>query len=360
MNKYDIWFSLLKLPNKEKLYLLKYFNSTENIWYDIINRDKDSIIDGKIKLYLKNSWEKEKIDNMYQYCMDNNIKLVKLNDKNYPEKLKHYDSSPSILFYKGDITKINKNKNVAIVGARRCSIYGKNICSIISEELSKNNINIISGLAKGIDCISHKVCLSKEGYTCAILGSGIDIIYPKENKYLYNEICEKGCVISEFPLGTKPLKRNFPMRNRIISGISDIVIVVEAGEKSGSLITADFALDQGKDVMSVPGSLFSSKSKGTNKLIKEGAYPVTSIKDIFELLNYEYTDKSINKDNIEINSLEKKIYSLIDYSPIHIDDIITQSKVDIKQLYELLFELQFKNLVTCISGNYYVRIKKTI
>ncbi len=182
---------------------------------------------------------------------------------------------------------LNEGYNISIVGSRKYSNYGKDVTKIICSDLCANNINIISGMAKGIDTFAHESCLNNEGYTCAVLGSGLDIVYPKENIKIFNKIVEKGCVISEFLPGTPPYAYNFPQRNRIISALSDIIIVIEAGEKSGSLITANLALEQGKDVMAVPGSIFSDESKGTNKLIKDGAFPLTCTNDIFNLIGIE-------------------------------------------------------------------------
>jgi DNA processing protein len=215
-------------------------------------------------------------------------------------------------------------------------------------------------MAKGIDYFANKSCLDNEGYTCAVLGSGLDIVYPKENLKIFNKIVRNGCVISEYLPGTPPYAYNFPLRNRIISALSDIIIVIEAGEKSGSLITANLALEQGKDVMAVPGSIFSNESKGTNKLIKDGAFPLTCVNDIFNLMGIEIKNEkktTISSFNSEIH---KGIYSIINDSPLHINDIIRVTNIDIKQLYEVLFEMQIKNEILCLSGNYYVRVNNKI
>jgi len=226
-------------------------------------------------------------------------------------------------------------------------------------QLNSYEINIISGMAKGIDSIAHKAAINNNINTVAVLGSGIDVIYPKENYRLYHEILENGgCIISEFPLGTPPLSRNFPMRNRIISGMCELLIVTEGGEKSGTLITVGAALEQGKNVIAVPGSIFSSESKGTNKLIRDGAYIYTDIEDVLSLLNIS----RISMDNKSISTvkskLEEKIYKIIDDNPIHIDKIIKLVDIDINQLYKLLFELQVKEEILCLGGNFYVRINK--
>lgn len=358
MNDYDLWFSLINLSHKIKLELIKKYTTTEKIWnyyMDNTTYEKSEII---VLSALKKAWNTEKIEGMKKIMLKENMKLITYNNPIFPSRLKNYDDCPSILFYKGHIEKLNENYNIGIVGSRKCTNYGVDVTRIITKELCNNNINIISGLAKGIDAYAHKTCIDNEKYTCAILGSGIDVVYPRENKQLYNEILKNGCIISEYVPGTEPYAYNFPVRNRIISAISDIVIVVEASTKSGSLITAGLAAEQGKDVMAVPGSIFSEQSMGTNKLIKDGAFPFTCVEDIFELLGVKYNKTNVKEKSI--TKFEEAIYKIITDKPIHIDDIVRRSNIDIKQLYEVLFELQLKNELMCLAGNYYVKINNKI
>lgn len=207
---------------------------------------------------------------------------VNYNSKYYPEKLKNISSPPKELFCLGNLELMSK-QSIAIIGSRNYSNYGKRAAKEFSYNLAKNNICIISGMAKGIDSFAHDAALNANGSTIAVLGNGVDIVYPKENIKLFNEIISNnGLIISEYPLGTKPQRQNFPARNRIISGLSDGVLVIEAKEKSGTNITVDFALEQGKDVFVIPGSIYSKTSDGTNFLIKEGAIPVTNYLDIIK------------------------------------------------------------------------------
>ncbi len=359
MNIYDLWFSSIKMSNKIKLYLLKNVINTEELWnYTFYVRD-NIIINEKVRFYLKEAWDKIQLEVLYRNILNKGVETVVFNEDTYPNNLKNITDAPAIIFYRGNIKKLDEKVSVGIVGSRNCSIYGENVTGIIGEELSKNNVNIISGMARGIDSYAHKACLRQNGYTCAVLGSGIDVVYPKENKKIYDIISENGCVLSEFFPGTKPLSRNFPARNRIISGLSDLLIVIEAGEKSGSLITAGLALEQGKDIVAVPGTIFSSESKGTNKLIRDGAYIFTDFKDLFEILNMEYLCGNLQKTK-KMTDIEKKIYDTISDTPVHIDDIFERTNIDIKQLYEVLFELQLKDEIICISGNYYVKVNKAI
>lgn len=207
------------------------------------------------------------------------IKILKLGDKNYPEKLKNIYSKPHVLYMIGD-EKILNNQSIAIVGCRKCTRYGAKNAYQFGFELAKKGITVISGLARGIDTFAHIGAVKAKGKTIAVLGCGLDIIYPSENEGIYKEILKNGgLIISEYPLKTKPEKHHFPARNRIISGLSDGVLVIEAKERSGTLITVEHALEQGKDVYAVPGNIDSDNSYGTNELIKEGAIPVTNIED---------------------------------------------------------------------------------
>lgn len=217
------------------------------------------------------------------------IEEISINNKSYPQELKNIYNPPVKLYALGNIEILNK-KGIAIVGSRKATEYGQKVTLKISKELSEKGFNIISGLAKGIDTYAHigNIVSNNLGKTIAVLGSSIDNIYPKENRKLAIEIIKKGgCIISEYPIGSKIYPKNFPERNRIISGLSKAVVVVEATEKSGALITADFALEQGREVFAVPGSIFCKNSVGTNFLIKQGANIVTTIDDIIiQLSNY--------------------------------------------------------------------------
>lgn len=210
---------------------------------------------------------------------------VDINSKFYPERLKNISSPPKQLYCLGNLELLNYKNNIAIIGSRNCSFYGERAAKDFAFNLAKNNICIVSGLAKGIDSFSHIGALNANGKTIAVLGSGLDKIYPKENEKLFQDIVKNdGLVITEYPLGTLALKQNFPARNRIISGISEGILVIEARKNSGTNITVDFALEQGKDVFVVPGNIYSKTSDGTNYLITEGAIPVLSYEDILRNL----------------------------------------------------------------------------
>ena len=208
---------------------------------------------------------------------------VDINSKYYPERLMYINSPPKELYCLGNLELLNYDKNIGIIGSRDCSYYGERVTKDFAFNLAKENVAIVSGLAKGVDSFAHIGALNAKGKTIAVIGSGLDNIYPKENIKLAESIIKNnGLVISEYPLGSPPLKQHFPARNRIISGLSDSVLVTEARKNSGTNITVNFALEQGKDVYVVPGNIYSRTSDGTNFMISEGAIPVTSYKDILK------------------------------------------------------------------------------
>lgn len=342
MNIYDIWFYLLKINKKDKAELINKYKCCEEI-YEILTLNNQI----KDKTYI------EKAELVLRKLIAEDIKYVTIFSEDYPKSLKNYDDSPTLLFYKGNIEAINKNNNIGVVGSRNVTPYGINATKSICSEICNYNYNIVSGLALGVDAYAHETALEKNNYTCGIIGCGIDIIYPKYNSVLYSKMFKQGAVVSQFIPGTKPLHYNFPIRNKIISGISDFLIVVEAGEKSGSLITARLAAEMGKEVIVVPGSIFSKESTGANKLIRDGAVPFTDIDDFLYLIGADKKISDNKKDNI--TPLESKIIGVLTDSPIHIDDIKKAINVDITQIYNVLFEMQVKNKIISLCGNYYVK-----
>jgi DNA processing protein len=284
------------------------------------------------------------------------IEVVILTQPNYPQPLRQIFSPPPILFCRGYLFKKYK-VGVAIVGARRASLQGRKLTEKIAAELSDSGVTVISGLAQGIDTAAHRGALIGEGKTIAVLGCGIDTVYPKENKRLYHEITKKGAVISEFPPGQPPLKQNFPRRNRLISGLSQATVVVEAGEKSGALITAQFALEQGRDVLAFPGWATSPLSKGTNGLIKDGAVLVESSQDILEAIGVEFKREFLKKADESLDQLEKSLLHLISFDEMPVDEIIRLSPVSPAQTISLLTLLELKGFVAQGIGQRYLRLK---
>lgn len=355
---FKLWIITTEVSNNIKKCIYHEYNDFDTLRKIVFN-DNMTLLPEKIVEKFQKSYIKIEELASQEYKPLKDINICTINDVDYPKSLLQYDDAPFGMFYKGNISMINEKKNISIVGSRKCSRYGIDVTNSMVEQLSPYEMNIVSGMAKGIDSVAHKAAIKNKINTVAVLGSGIDVIYPKENYRLYHEILEKdGCIISEFPLGTPPLSRNFPMRNRIISGICELLIVTEGGEKSGTLITVGAALEQGKNIIVVPGSIFSSESKGTNKLIKDGAYVYTDIEDVLNLLNISRVWMDNRSITTVKSKLEERIYQIIDDNPIHIDKIIKLVDIDINRLYKLLFELQVKEEILCLSGNFYVRINK--
>lgn len=284
--KYWIWLASVEgLGPVKKFALLNKFETAKRIY----NATEKEIlkVDGmsdKIVQNMQKAKDAKLLEKYEKYILKNDIKIINISDDNYPAKLKNIYAPPITIFAKGDISLLN-SKSIAVVGSREPSKYGIYVAEKFSKELSKEGITIVSGLARGIDTFAHVGALSSLGKTIAVLGSGIDIVYPKENAKYYREISEKGLIISEYIVGTAPESKNFPQRNRIISGLSDGVLVVEARKNSGTMITTDFALEQGKELYVIPGNITSNLSAGTNNLIKEGARLVTDVYEILEDLN---------------------------------------------------------------------------
>lgn len=280
---YWIWFAQIRgIGPIRKKALLDEFKTPEKVYK--ATRKKLLEIKGITEQLVDNiekSKDVELIKKYEAYINKNSIKLVNIIDEEYPENLRQIYDPPITLFCIGDVSLLKKT-SIGIVGTREPSSYGKIVAERFAEELCENDITIVSGMAKGIDACAHIGALKSNGKTIAVLGCGVDIIYPSENVKIYNDIAKKGLIVSEYIIGTKPEAQNFPPRNRIISGLSSGVLVVEAKKKSGTMITTDFALEQGRELYVIPGNITSENSEGTNNLIKQGAKVVTEINDILE------------------------------------------------------------------------------
>jgi len=281
------------------------------------------------------------------------IKFITLKDQEYPLLLKEIPYPALGLYLRGEIPK---NSNfLSVVGTRKISSYGKLAIEKILKDLIPYHFIIISGLAFGVDTLSHKIALDEGGKTIAVLGTGLDRIFPAINRSLSEKIIQNGALISEYPLGTPPLKQHFPWRNRIISGLSPATLVIEAPEKSGALITANFALEQNRDVFAVPGSIFNKNSLGTNKLIKQGAKLISQTEDILEEYHLEISTISQIAKTIHFdNQLEKEIYEILETSePLFVDKIIEKVNHKTTEVLIGLASLELKGLIKHLEGDRY-------
>jgi len=308
-----------------------------------------------------NAWDK--ICAKLELLEKSGISVMTCRDKSYPANLLNVYDRPALIYVKGSLN--GDDINIAIVGSRQASTYGKFTTEKISRSLAQKGLTIVSGLARGIDSAAHRGALAAGGRTIAVLGSGLDVVYPPENKKLFTEITERGAVISEYPLGTPPRAVHFPARNRIISGISYGIVVVEAGEKSGSLITARLALEQGREVFAIPGSIDSAGSRGTNKLIKQGAKLVENTDDILEEILPQMEkyhepqasppekkkEKTIAASNL--SAPEKIIIGCLSAGRVHIDDLIAACAIPTGELQSILLALELKGVITQHPGKHF-------
>lgn len=358
MTNKEYWYWLCNIDgigNRKIKSLLRLFPSPEAVYFakerelsyvqGLKHSDIQMIKESKQHL-------SEKIEE-YSKLKSVNIKFVTVEDNEYPKRLKNIYDSPYALYVKGNIPEDSK-PTVAIIGARNCSNYGKEMAYYYGKELAGYGIQIISGMAMGIDSYGQWGAL-ESGNTFAILGSGIDVCYPKQNIELYMKLQQKGGVISEYGIGKKPLPYYFPMRNRIISGLSDCIVVIEAKQKSGSFITVDQALEQGKEVFALPGRVSDALSLGCNELIKNGANMLLNTEEILEFFHISQKNNGINEKKIKkmLAKEEKIIYSCLSLEPKHVDVIIQETKLSFSNVISILIQLELEGMVIQPIKNHY-------
>ena len=339
--------------------LLQHFTTLDRIYsadkfefksIDSINMNLSSrIVDSKKNLQSLSNILHDEVNKLEKM----NAQIIFYDDDAYPEILRNIYMPPLILYTLGDFHSSDKY-NVAIVGTRKPTDYGKSIATKFSKVLAEQNITIISGLARGIDSIAHRSAIKAGGRTIAVVGSGLDIVYPPENRSLFNDIAEQGVIISEFELGTKPDAQNFPKRNRIISGISLGTLVVESKKNGGAMQTANYSLDQNREVFAIPGNLNVSESEGTNILIqRNGAKLVSKPEDILFELNLKIqplVGKNIPKPKIDLSLFEEKMYNCLNSSPKHIDTIAHETSTSTSDCLVNLLSLEFKGIIQQLPG----------
>ncbi len=357
-NDLKYWVSFTRIPGfgKVRLGILKNkFGSLEHAWTASKNELLQTGLDEKIISTFLSLRDKVFPDKELEQLDKYNIEAITVESPQYPCMLREIPDCPAVLFVRGKLISCSEH-SIAVVGTRRATAYGKQVTEELVRNLALNKITIISGLAKGIDTTAHKAALEANGRTIAIFACGLDIVYPYENAKLAREIMEKGALISEHPLGVKPKAEYFPQRNRILSGLSRGVLIVESGETGGALITANFALEQDREVFAVPGSVYSPLSKGPNKLIQQGAKLVIDYIDILEELNLPVIDHpcgTITKNDPD--EIESIIIKSIYYEPLHIDQICRNTELNIAVVQSYLTMMELKGLVKHIGNLNYMR-----
>lgn len=282
------------------------------------------------------------------------VQVLTWDDAEYPANLRETDASPPVLYVRGQLCAEDVIA-VAIVGTRRASAYGREVAHMAATEFAHNQITVISGLALGVDTVAHRAALDAGGRTIAVLGSGVDQIYPAQNHELATDIMAHGALVSEYPLGTRPEANNFPPRNRIISGLSRGIVIVEASQRSGALITAEFAADQGREVFAVPGSILHPGSAGCNQLIRQGATPFLSVNDVLDQLNFAtLTTQTLVRQSTPADPLEAHLMSILTHEACHIDELVRRMALPSGQVSSLLTLLELKGMVRQVGGMTYI------
>ncbi len=356
----ELWFWLTNVKgigNKKIAYLLARFHRIEHI-YAASAKELSAVHCINERDIAALQLEKEAYKRKFERMQRMNITFVTRESDRYPEKLKSLEDAPYALYVRGNHVE-QYRKSIAIIGARDCSAYGREMALWFAKELAECGIQIISGMARGIDGYAHAGALRGQGKsagTYAVLGSGIDVCYPSEHYWMYEQIQKTGGVISEYGLGVPALPGQFPMRNRIISGLSDGIVVIEAKEKSGSLITADLGLEQGKDIFALPGKVGDRLSYGCNNLIKMGAYLVQSPEDILQHYHFVNTEqiKDLKKNNYMLETKEKIVYANLSYNPKHVNELIMDTKFSLIEVMDSLVSLELKGYIKQTMKNYYI------
>lgn len=330
-------------------YLLKHFRSLKKFWEAPSEKIKKLKVDAKTREAILGFRARVNPKVYLSTVYERGIKVVAVVDRTYPVNLRQIPDAPPVLYYRGNFLA-QDDLALAVVGARYCTAYGRQATEQLVSSLVMSGLVIVSGLARGIDSVAHRSALEAGGRTIAVLGSGIDIVYPPENKGLVEQIIKNGAVVSEFPLGFAPIASNFPARNRIISGLALGVLVTEAAVDSGSLITAGCAAEQGREVFAVPGPINSKMSVGTNNLIKEGVHPVTEAADVLQILDIDRKKLQLFPKGIPLkegptDKIEKKILELLDGQTKHIDAIVRESGLAIDKVSTALTVMEIRGIV---------------
>ncbi|MBU1164948.1 DNA-processing protein DprA [Patescibacteria group bacterium] len=357
-NELKYWIAFSQIPQvgaKRFKLLILYFENLNEAWEASSFQYIKSGLDKKTVEQIINSKQNIDPDFEMDLIQKHNVQVVTIKDKDYPKQLAQIYNPPALFYYKGNL-KILDQPCLSVVGTRKITSYGKRVTAEIVAELTKSDLTIVSGLAFGVDALAHQTTIDNDGKTAAVLGSGLDSIYPINNTRLAYQIIEKGgCLISEYPIGMGALKHHFPVRNRIISGLSLGTLVTEAGFSSGALITTKFALDQNRQIFAVPGSIYNDSATGPNKLIKFGATPVLCADDILEALNIEKRHQHQKvKKIIPDSPQEKMIIDILSSEPITIDKIVKLTAMDIQKVNSTLTMMEMKGMVKNLGGGNYV------
>ncbi|MBW7884826.1 MAG: DNA-protecting protein DprA [Caldilineaceae bacterium] len=358
MDKRSYWIAFNKVPGigpARLSALLETCGDIESAWHASIRQLQAARLDRRTIETLLEARRTIEPERELARAQAAGVHVLTWDDDDYPSALRPVEHAPPVLYLRGKLTSQDEWA-VAVVGTRRASTYGKEVAQVLARELARAGVTIVSGLALGIDTVAHRAAVEAGGRTIAVLGSGVDQIYPPQNRGLANTVTQQGALISEYALGTRPEANNFPPRNRIISGLSRGVIIVEAGERSGALITAKFAVEQGRELFAVPGSILHPGSTGCNTLIQQGATPLLSVDEVIEQLNLvRVVEQRDARATVPATAEEAQLLASLSSNPCHVDDLVRSSSMSSAQVMSLLAMLELKGLVRQVAAMTYVR-----
>jgi DNA processing protein len=339
--------------------LLDAFGDAKTAWYASADELRAIGLNSKAIENLVKVRTSISLDKIWEIIQNQGITVLTWEDEGYPTRLREVSQSPPVLYVRGEILP-EDDWAVAVVGTRRISAYGRQVTERIATQLAQAGVTVVSGLARGIDGVAHKTALQAGGRTIAVLGCGVDRVYPPEHRTLATQIMEAGALISDYPPGTLPEASNFPPRNRIIAGLAMATVVVEAGNRSGALITADFAVEQGREVFAVPGNVLAPQSLGTNRLIQDGARIMLDPQEILEVLDLtRITEQNVARTVLPSNATEAQLFSVLSHEPLHVDEIRSKTDLTIEQVTSTLALMELKGMVRQVGGMRYTAVKES-
>lgn len=357
--EYWVGFNLVKGIGAARLrLLLEAFGDVKTAWQASPSALRTAGLNGKTVEALVQVRSSVDLESIWQRLENQGISVLTWEDKNYPRRLREIDQPPPVLYVRGGLL-LEDEWAVAVVGTRRVTPYGRQIAEKVATTLAQSGVTVVSGLAHGVDAIAHQAALNAGGRTVAVLGCGVDRIYPPDHRRLAERMLEHGALLSDYAPGTPPEARNFPPRNRIISGLSMAVVVVEAGDRSGALITAEFAAEQGREVFAVPGNINAPQSAGANRLIQQGAHPLLDVRDILDSLDLDLvTEQQTARKALPADTLEAKLLSLLSQQPMHVDEIRNQADMPIEKISAALTIMELKGLARQVGGMQYISVRE--
>ncbi len=357
--KYWVAFNLVRGIGAVRLQgLIAHFGDAASAWQGEPGELRAAGLSGKVIDRLLEMRGSLDVDKLWDRIGAQGIHIITWQDENYPRRLKEIEQPPPVLYVRGGLLP-EDDFAVAVVGTRRITPYGRQVTEELANLLAASGITVVSGLARGVDAAAHSAALRAGGRTLAVLGSGVDRIYPPENRILAEQMMEHGAILSDYPVGTAPEATNFPPRNRIIAGLSLAVVVIEAGETSGALITAEFAAEQGREVFAVPGSILAPQSKGTNKLIQKGAQLLLSPEDLLQALNLTRVGaQKTARKVLPADEVEKQLLDALGSEPLHVDELRNQTGLPVEKVSAALVMMELKGMVRQVGAMHYVAVRE--